>query len=197
MSGSRPTRAVPTHRLWWWLGGAAVIGLVIAVVAVSAGWGVPTPPASASPSPTSISASPSVSVSATASPTPTPSDTPSATPSVTPSPSATRTVDKAPYCRAFAQIKTRPVSANSEDGGVDFDALADRFSALIKVYSQAAKAAPSSLDRQYAVVLAYLKDMRAAVVSRDLDGIKQMITNLDLLNQYMAAIQRESEQICG
>ncbi|MCC6497580.1 MAG: hypothetical protein IT193_15110 [Propionibacteriaceae bacterium] len=102
-----------------------------------------------------------------------------------------------PYCQAFAKIRTTPVSAESEEGGVDFDALADRFTALIKVYSSAAKAAPSSLDRQYAVVLAYLKDMRKAVVTRDLDGIKQMMQNLELLNESMAAIQKASEEICG
>lgn len=198
MSGSRPARALPTHRIWWWLGGAAVIGLVIAIVAVSTGWGAPTTPASASPTPTASTVGPSATATATASasPSPSPSKTPSATPSATPTPSASRTVDRVPYCQAFAQIRTKPVSAESEEGGVDFDALADRFADLIKVYGRAAKAAPSSLDRQYAVVLAYLKDMRTAVVTRDLEGIKQMIQNLELLNESMAAIQKASEQIC-
>ena len=198
MSGSRPARAMPTRRIWWWLGGAAVAGLAITVVAVSSGIGAPAPSPTPSASQTvsaagpSVSASPSPSITATPSATPTPAVTSSAKPSAT----VTRAVQKEAYCRAFAEIKTGSVSTESEDGGVDFDELADQLASLIKSYSRAAKAAPSSLDRQYAAVLGYLKDMRAAVVSRDLDGIKLMITNLELLNKAMAAIQTESEKIC-
>lgn len=198
MSGSRPARAVPTRRIWWWIGGAAVVGLAISVVAVTLGMGAPTPSATPSPSPTAASVSTSDSPSPSPSPSLTPSVTPSptATPSRTPAPTPTRAVQKVAYCRVFAQIKAGSVSAESEDGQVDFNQLAAQFSSLIKSYSRAAKAAPSSLDREYAVVLAYLKDMREAVVSRDLDGIKLMITNLELLNKSMAAIQAESEKIC-
>lgn len=199
MGGRRPARAVRTHHLWWWLGGAGAVALVSAVAVGVFVWGAPVPSGPASPglsaSPAATSASAPLPVSAT--PTPSVSPTPSATPTPTPTPSPTRAVQKVAYCKAFRQITTGPVSTGSGDEALDYDALADRFTVLITVYSSAAKAAPSSLDRQYAAVLAYLTDMREAVVTKDLDGIKAMIANLELLNEAMAAIQEKSEEICG
>jgi len=106
-------------------------------------------------------------------------------------------VQKAAYCAAFKKIKTRTVTASSEGGGVDFDELAALFRSLIRSYSAGAKSAPSSLDKEYAQVLGYLKEMLKAVESRDLEGIKLMIKNLELLNDAMTSIQTQSEKICG
>ncbi|MFT4108573.1 hypothetical protein [Propionicimonas sp.] len=195
MSGSRPGRALPRKHLWWWLGGVAlVIVVVIAMLAVTLGWG--DPGSTASPIPTVASASASPSDSATVPASATPSATATAT-TASPSPTPTRAVKKLAYCKAYKQITTRRVQNSSEDGSVDFDKLADLFSSLITSYSSAAKAAPSSLDTEYAVVLAYLKDMKKAVVSQDLDGIKAMISNIDLLNEHMTTIQKQSQKICA
>jgi len=194
MRGSRPARAARTKRLWWWLGGAAAIAVAITVVAVSTSIGAPAP--SASPTIAGTTAStPTATVSAT--PTQEPTPTQSATTTPTPSASSTRPVQKAAYCAAFAKIKTRSVTASTDGGGVDFDELYALFGSLIKSYSAAAKSAPSSLDKEYAQVLGYLKEMRQAVKSRDLDGIKLMIKNLELLNDAMTSIQTQSEKICG
>ena len=105
-------------------------------------------------------------------------------------------MDKAPYCAAFAKIRSGAVSTTSEDGSVDLNALAARFSSLIKSYSAAAKSAPSSLDKEYAKVLGYLTEMRKAVLSKNVDDIKLMISNLELLNNAMASIQSQSVKIC-
>lgn len=195
MSRSRPAHAVATkRRIWWWVAGATAIVVVVGVAAFATGWGAPKAPTTASPSPTEPTAATTETASASASPTPTPSAT---TASPTPSPSTTRPVQKIAYCKAWKQITTSSVTSGSDEGSVDFAELADLFSSLIKSYSSAAKAAPSSLDQEYATVVAFLKDMRTAVVAKDLDGIKAMIANLDLLNEHMATIQKESERICG
>jgi hypothetical protein len=193
MQGSRPARAARTKRLWWWLGGAAVVAVAIAVLAVSTSIGAPVPSAPTATA-TSAAAAPTPSVEVTPTTGPTPTATPTPT---TPSASATRPVKKAAYCAAFAKIKARSVDTSSDGGGVDFDKLAALFASLTTSYSAAAKSAPSSLDREYAQVLGYLKEMRKAVVSRDLDGIKLMIKNLELLNGAMTSIQTQSEKICG
>jgi len=193
MSRSRPAHAVATkRRIWWWVAGATAIVVVVGVAAFATGWGAPKAPTTASPSPTEPTAATTETASASA--TPTPSAT---TASPTPSPSTTRPVQKIAYCKAWKQITTSSVTSGSDEGSVDFAELADLFSSLIKSYSSAAKAAPSSLDQEYATVVAFLKDMRTAVVAKDLDGIKAMIANLDLLNDHMATIQKESERICG
>lgn len=199
MGGSRPARAVPNRSVWWWLAGAVALGLVITVIAVVVGRPAPAAPAPAGPTASPATSAPVRSATPTPTPTPTPTagGTASPSPSATSRPTPTRAVQKEAYCKAFARIRTGSVSADSDGDGVDFNELADLFGRLITEYGRAAKAAPSSLDREYAAVLAYLKDMRQAVVSRDLDGIKLMMANLELLNEAMAQIEAESEQICG
>lgn len=202
MSRGLPARALPRHRWWWWLGGALAGVLVVTAAVVLALQGTATPSAAGSPgatatpgtasSPAPTSATPTVatpSASVTVTPTPTPTPTPVAP--------TTRAVQREAYCAAFSRIRSGSISAQADDGGIDYDELAGKFTGLIRSYSRAAAAAPSSLDREYAAVLGYLREMRAAVQSRDLDGIKLMITNLELLNQSMAAIEAESEEICG
>ena len=185
--------------MWWWVAGAVALGLVITVIVVTVGRPSPATPGPAGPGTSpATSAAPSATASRTPTPTPTPSAsaTPTTGPSTAPRPTPTRAVQKEAYCKAFSRIRTGSVSADSNGDGVDFNELADLFGRLITEYGRAAKAAPSSLDHEYARVLAYLKDMREAVVSRDLDGIKAMMDNLELLNEEMARIEAESEQIC-
>lgn len=178
-------------RKWWWIsGGVVAVAAIVTLAVVGFAGGQPTDPATASASPTTstsptaITASPSASATTTAA-----SSTASATP--------TRAVKKLAYCRVYAQIRS-DTSVSAPDGeSVDFAQLSKTFAKRIKSYRTAAAAAPSSLDADYAKVLGYLTEAKKAVDSQDLDAIKDVLANLPLLNESMATIQAESQEICG
>lgn len=175
-----------SNRTWWWL--TAVVAAIAIVVTVVIASGAGAPGGSGSAGATASGVVPTESASGAVSP-----GASSAAPSATPS----RKVKKLAYCSTYAEIKTPKVSSTDDEGNLDFAALSKQFGQLIKMYSRAAKAAPSSLDADYAAVLGYLKEMKAAADSRELDQIKVLVTNLELLNNAMAKIQTESKAICG
>lgn len=127
--------------------------------------------------------------------TPTPTETPTFPESPTPTPTPTK--EQTPYCKAFTRITTGGIAAEGEDGAVDFPALSAEFGTLIKRYSAAGALAPASLKPDYAKVLAYLKQGKAAVDAKDLDELKVMVRNLSSLNATMSNIQAESTALCG
>ena len=130
-------------------------------------------------------------------PTPTPTPTPSPTLAGTPTPTPTPSVVRTPYCKAFSRITGGGVAAEGGDGAVDFPALSTQFGQLITRYSAAAALAPQSLRSDYAKVLTYLKQGKAAVDAKDLEELKVMIGNLSSLNDTMSSIQAESKALCG
>lgn len=175
-----------TKRRWIVLAGAVALALVIGGVAFALTR--PAPTAGEQPTAPVTSASP------TAAPAPTLTPTSTVTSA---SPTASATKEQSPYCKAFARITAGGIDAGENEGAVDFAALKKTFDQLIKNYSAAAKLAPASLEDDYAKVLAYLKQGREAVTGKDLDELKTMVKNLSKLNDAMAAIQSESQALCG
>ena len=89
------------------------------------------------------------------------------------------------------------MSTGGDDGDVDFGQLSRKFADLITRYTAAAKLAPSGLRTEYTEVIAYLKQAKGAVDSRDLEQVKTMVKNLSTLNATMSRIETESEGLCG
>jgi hypothetical protein len=161
---------------WLLLVGAIVLALVVGGIAFALTRVTPT----TGTSPTSVA-----------------SPTEVVTPSETPTPSPTPTKVQTPYCKAFSAITAGGVETGGDEGGADFAKLSKTFSDLIAKYSAAAKLAPKNLTTAYATVLSYLKQGKQAVDSRDLDQLKEMVKNLDSLNETMTTIQTESQKLCG
>lgn len=175
-------------RRWPVLAGAVAVALLVGVAAFAIAGpgrsgGQPTPAGSPTPPVTSV-------------PVETPAETPVEAPSATPSSTATPK-EQTPYCKAVANIRSGGLEASNNEGNLDFEALSKNFAELIKLYSAAAEHAPAELAGEYRTALNYLKEMKAAVDSRDLEGIKKMVRNLSSLNDTMATIQTESERLCG
>lgn len=175
-----------SKRGWWWIGGGAAVAIAAVITAftmVPGGTpGGPTPAASAGSAAASTA----------------PSSNESASPSAVSSPSPSRKVKKLAYCDAYAKITSTSVSpTQDEDAPADLAKLSSHLKSLQKQYARAAKAAPSSLDSQYAKVLDYLTQMRKAADSNDPTQVVLLVKNLNLLNESMSQIASASKEICG